>query len=1196
MNHPEEHSRRKIKKAFGGVLLAVTLVSSLISSGMLIDASAAGVQADITPGSAVKTNDAYSPNPINAIVNDTVTWTNNDTTLHTVTSGSGAVPDGEFDSGILIPNGIFNYTFTEAGNYPYYCILHPNMVGTVIILGSPGNYSTTLGVLQVPSHVNVTDQFDIILIDGDLNIDMGATDEDFVEFEEGDTTAAKMFSMWNSTFEIRVNGQVVTSVIDDGFNLTFEETAPNTGVFVSDEELDLSWLESDELGTIQEGYIIDFLYTDLAHGPDQTTVSRVVVGPREQTSIVLDPLASVIPGAPVTAKGRLYNIEDATGLSNKNVTLSGSGAPVPQIITTTEEGIKFEDPNLHLSECSTVLPSGISDGSDTVDIIDDSYPDCLSDEDDVDGLNNVLRLSPGGSITLPDGIKFVKMQLQNMSMDSVNVTVTYGDGNSKNFTSDSQCPNVADLNLISDAGIKTIEIVGIDVATAADSPFPQCLAPNDGTVGISRLETYDPDSNPSERYIFDFEDLVAGPLSSPLVLGGGSFFATFAAPAETRSGWEMQAIFEGDLAYLPSESVEQVFNTIEPTTLLAGGGGGLPQTTIVPDTDAGITTTSCIADSDKDGLCNSWESTGSTAGIPYKVDGAGSTLYYKLSTDPAELHLNEPDIWVEIDYMGDDPNTSTVDESHRPFDSAVNWVKASFADRNIHLHHIIDDSELIPHVNAMNAWIDTDDLSDNDFYNLKQDHFGTFTSAEQMNEGGEDRRLQENEKLKAKAQAYHYALFVHSIGDCLRDEDPGAPGTPSGHGELVGNDLIVALGCGYGPYDSDPQTHDVGTDKEQAGTFMHELGHNLGLEHGGPIEYVTLPAGYGFSGSAPYYGQTNIVGDNGPAGSDGTRSFTVSNLKVLTPTASQGTVDITTSVKFNVNPDIVTLGTVTWAGDGSGIVIDSVTPSVSQHSAGTSNWRQISLKIRFTTTGSTSATTGALGTYTVPFTVSNWATTISTSGGLSTPSYGPRLLIDVLSGDYTMNCKANYPSVMSYSQQFGTIYDDPRTANPDGAVWSPTYSNWTGGNLVEATLNEANGMTGNSNYIIFTNNNGTYATIERIPTGHVNWHQTQGGVVRSDINYFKFRGCGADEAGVTLPNSWEVQKGFNDWQNLQFDFKKGRGSIDGVSPISDLYSREGTFEVAVAPEFGPLAMLALAAALIGIIAATMKYRKSRVIP
>jgi len=52
--------------------------------------------------------------------------------MHTATSGNpdgGA--DGVFDSDIMSAGDKFEFTFTDAGNYDYYCILHPWMIGTV---------------------------------------------------------------------------------------------------------------------------------------------------------------------------------------------------------------------------------------------------------------------------------------------------------------------------------------------------------------------------------------------------------------------------------------------------------------------------------------------------------------------------------------------------------------------------------------------------------------------------------------------------------------------------------------------------------------------------------------------------------------------------------------------------------------------------------------------------------------------------------------------------------------------------------------------------------------------------------------------------------------------------------------------------------------------------------------------------------
>src|SRR5918996_1397538 len=92
-----------------------------------------GTSVSIVPGSASLTDTAFQPNPVQVSVGTTVTWTNNDAQPHTATSGQNATPDGTFDSGIMAPQGTFEHTFTEAGEFPYFCLLHPNMVGTVSV-------------------------------------------------------------------------------------------------------------------------------------------------------------------------------------------------------------------------------------------------------------------------------------------------------------------------------------------------------------------------------------------------------------------------------------------------------------------------------------------------------------------------------------------------------------------------------------------------------------------------------------------------------------------------------------------------------------------------------------------------------------------------------------------------------------------------------------------------------------------------------------------------------------------------------------------------------------------------------------------------------------------------------------------------------------------------------------------------------
>jgi plastocyanin len=106
-------------------------------------ALAADVSVDITSGSSTKTTDAFAPNPVQANVGDTIIWTNRDSTVHTATSGgaSGGPTGGSASApAIIAPSGTQSYTVTEAGDIPYYCVLHPTMVGTITVSeGGNGN-------------------------------------------------------------------------------------------------------------------------------------------------------------------------------------------------------------------------------------------------------------------------------------------------------------------------------------------------------------------------------------------------------------------------------------------------------------------------------------------------------------------------------------------------------------------------------------------------------------------------------------------------------------------------------------------------------------------------------------------------------------------------------------------------------------------------------------------------------------------------------------------------------------------------------------------------------------------------------------------------------------------------------------------------------------------------------------------------
>jgi len=73
-------------------------------------------------------NFAFAPNALTVPVGASVTWTNNDTTQHTVTAD-----DGSFDSGPIQPGATFSQTFSAAGTFTYHCNIHPNMTATITV-------------------------------------------------------------------------------------------------------------------------------------------------------------------------------------------------------------------------------------------------------------------------------------------------------------------------------------------------------------------------------------------------------------------------------------------------------------------------------------------------------------------------------------------------------------------------------------------------------------------------------------------------------------------------------------------------------------------------------------------------------------------------------------------------------------------------------------------------------------------------------------------------------------------------------------------------------------------------------------------------------------------------------------------------------------------------------------------------------
>jgi plastocyanin len=126
------------------VSIATTPTSSNKIGGIISNYAQAQkeVKVSIVRGASTLADKAFSPNPVNVKIGDTITWVNEDSVFHTVVSGNpstGGETGKVFDSGLSGPTALttkgktFSHTFTEKGEFPYFCQLHPTMTGKVIV-------------------------------------------------------------------------------------------------------------------------------------------------------------------------------------------------------------------------------------------------------------------------------------------------------------------------------------------------------------------------------------------------------------------------------------------------------------------------------------------------------------------------------------------------------------------------------------------------------------------------------------------------------------------------------------------------------------------------------------------------------------------------------------------------------------------------------------------------------------------------------------------------------------------------------------------------------------------------------------------------------------------------------------------------------------------------------------------------------
>jgi len=144
--------------------LVVFAIGLFVVPQAFADATVENAAGSSTPGCEDTADGCFIPSTVTIGVGETVTWDNTDTAAHTATGGghAGEGPSGVFDSSLIMAGGSYSHTFDEAGTYPYFCMVHPWMLGTVIVGGSASEPADT-----VPPQVLVPD--DITLQTEDQN-------------------------------------------------------------------------------------------------------------------------------------------------------------------------------------------------------------------------------------------------------------------------------------------------------------------------------------------------------------------------------------------------------------------------------------------------------------------------------------------------------------------------------------------------------------------------------------------------------------------------------------------------------------------------------------------------------------------------------------------------------------------------------------------------------------------------------------------------------------------------------------------------------------------------------------------------------------------------------------------------------------------------------------------------------------------
>lgn len=123
--------RSSLRLGMPVAIVALTLAACGTTYGGPAATSAAPAPAESGDAVTIK-GFAFKPATLSVAKGTAVTFTNDDTATHTVTSGSSGTKDGKFDERID-GGGATKITFDTPGTYQYFCSIHASMRGTIVV-------------------------------------------------------------------------------------------------------------------------------------------------------------------------------------------------------------------------------------------------------------------------------------------------------------------------------------------------------------------------------------------------------------------------------------------------------------------------------------------------------------------------------------------------------------------------------------------------------------------------------------------------------------------------------------------------------------------------------------------------------------------------------------------------------------------------------------------------------------------------------------------------------------------------------------------------------------------------------------------------------------------------------------------------------------------------------------------------------